>query len=132
MFREKSLLASRTLTIKSGDLAGQEITIEDWWQNVHGGESWMARVPSNSNLGSSFPPAVIQYAARVPIDNLPVDDDVLYGKIKNVGFLVHISELEGEAQEYQLGGDQKRAIGDVTTFEDIRQMEAEIGNPQRQ
>ncbi|GAI38103.1 unnamed protein product, partial [marine sediment metagenome] len=89
MFREKSLLAGRTLTIKSGDLAGQEITIEDWGQNVHGGESWMA---------SGFqPPAVIQYAARVPIDNLPVDDDVLYGEIKNVGFLVHISELEGEA-----------------------------------
>ena len=89
MFREKSSLAGKTLTIKAGQLAGQEITIKDWWQNVNGGESWMA--------GGSQPPAVIQYLRRVTIDKLPFDDDVFYGKIKNMGCLVHISELEGEA-----------------------------------
>jgi len=87
MPREKSPLAGKTLTIKSGELAGQEITIEDWWENVHG-ESWMAY--------GFQPPAVIQYAARVHVDKLPIDDDVLYGKIGNAGYLVHISELEGE------------------------------------
>jgi len=85
MPREKSLLAGKTLTIKSGELAGQEITIEDWWENVYG-ESWQ--------VASVLNPAAVQYAMRQHRDNLPLNDEVLYGKIHNFGYLVHLSELD--------------------------------------
>ena len=85
--RSKSPLAGKTVKIKRGELAGFEIIIEDWWGNLSG-KSWMASFPQ--------PAAVALYAARVRRDNLPRDDDVLYGKIANIGYLVHISELEGD------------------------------------
>lgn len=84
MPRSKSPLAGKTVKIKTGELAGLEIIIEDWWENVHGA-TWRF---------SAEVPAVMFYAARRTRDHhLPLDDDVLYGKIGNFGYLVHISEL---------------------------------------
>ena len=90
MPRCKSPLAGKTVKIKSGDLAGLEITIEDWWENVSG-KSWMA---------SGFSPAAVQYAARVQRANLPRDDDVVYGKVlSGIGCLVHVSELDRDKEK---------------------------------
>ena len=84
MENEKSELAGETVKIISGELAGSDYRVEDWWENVSG-KSWMF---SQGNM------ACIKYAVRNAKDNLPVDNDVLYGKIGAFGHLVHITEIE--------------------------------------
>ena len=61
-----------------------EFEIEDYWENVNGA-SWMV---SNGNF------AAMRYAYHAGRCRLPIDNEVVYGKIGNSGFLVHISELE--------------------------------------
>ena len=82
---ETSEFAGKTVTLNSPDPAfdGQEYHVEDWWINVTGG-SWMF---ANGN------PAAINYAIHGGTYNLPIDDNVLYGKIGGLGYLVHISEV---------------------------------------
>ena len=65
-----------------------EFRLEDWWDRVSGG-SWMT---ARGN------PAALHYAARAGFANLPVDDDVVYGKIGYLGYLAHVSEI-GEVLE---------------------------------
>lgn len=62
---------------------GAEYAIEDWWDLLTGG-SWMY---ADGN------PAALQYAIRVVAGGLPIDDQVVYGKIGSFGHLVHVSEL---------------------------------------
>ena len=83
--RETSPLAGKTVKIRAdvAGLGGQECLVEDWWQNVSGG-SWM----------DSPAPAAFQYAARSSAAGLPIDNDVLYGKVGNFGYLVHVTEVE--------------------------------------
>lgn len=61
------------------------IIVEDWWDRL-AGQSWL-------NMQQN--PAVIIYAirARQSKYSIPIDDDVLYGKYKGMGVLVHVSEL---------------------------------------
>ena len=65
------------------NFGGSEIRIEDLWKNVNG-QSWQY----------SGNPAALIYALRVLQNNLPIDDNVYYGKIGSFGHLVHESELE--------------------------------------
>lgn len=60
--------------------------IEDTWKNVTGG-SWMF---AQGN------PAALNYAMRSAFADLPIDDNVYYGKINGLGFIVHESEIEVE------------------------------------
>ncbi len=84
MKRERHPLAGKTVTIKSGKFAGEKYRLEDWWQNVSG-KSWQV---SQGN------PAALSYAMRSGLkDDLPIDDEVVYGKIGTFGHLVHVSEL---------------------------------------
>ena len=66
-------------------LAGQDYTIEDWWQNVSGC-SWM---------NSDGNPAALNYAFRTGMSGgrVPLNNEVLYGKIGMLGYLFHVSEL---------------------------------------
>lgn len=84
-YMEKSQYAGMTLKTKPNvgidplshrDLGGVDFVVEDWWKNVYG-LSWM------------FMAYAIRSAGKVPVDN-----DVLYGKVDGLGFLFHISELE--------------------------------------
>lgn len=65
-------------------VAGAEYHVEDLWQKV-AGKSWM---------DSTGNPAALHYAMRAAASNLPIDNDVLYGKIGSFGHLVHVSEIE--------------------------------------
>ena len=83
---EASPLAGSIVRIKKDakhpqipDFGGSEYRVEDWWDRV-GGKSWL-------DCGNT---ACVVYAMR----GLPVDDDVLYGKIGHLGHLVHVSEIE--------------------------------------
>jgi hypothetical protein len=68
----------------------REFVVEDWQDRVFG-KSWQ-------HVGLNANPAVIDYAMRVGLTDLPIDDDVLYGKVGNFWHLVHSSEL-GEVIE---------------------------------
>lgn len=83
MIREVSPLAGQTVKIRdeSREIGGQEYRVEDWWQNVSG-QSWTV----------SQSAAAFQYAVR-SAGQTPLDDEVLYGKIDGLGYLVHVSEL---------------------------------------
>ncbi len=84
-------LAGETATLKEDashprvkDFGGSEIQIEDYWDRVFGA-SWN-HAPAN--------PAAMIYRGRVMKQDLPGDDEVLYGKIDGLGHLVHASELQ--------------------------------------
>lgn len=84
----KSPLAGQKIKIKSetNELANLEILVEDWWDRV-AGKSWMV---------CSGNPACLNYAMRTGMSNMniPNDNEVVYGKINGLGYLVHTSELQ--------------------------------------
>lgn len=86
MHTEKHPLAGKTVKIKTGQLKDAEYRIEDWWDLLTGG-SW------GDAEGN---PAALKYAIRAGLDDVPSDDEVLYGKIGSLGHLVHTSELGEE------------------------------------
>jgi hypothetical protein len=89
---ESSELKGKTVKLPADkaslkDLAGQEYRVEDWWDIVTGG-SWMF---AEGN------PAALGYAMRSGMaSDIPMNDEVLYGKVGPFGHLIHISELGDE------------------------------------
>lgn len=79
--RRECEYAGKIVKIKE---TGEDYRVEDWCENVFG-RSWMV---ANGN------PAAMQYAIRAGVNNLPINNDVLYGKIGGMGALYHISEIE--------------------------------------
>lgn len=69
-----------------GVTEGELYQLEDWWDRVYGA-SWMN---ANGN------PAALHYAARIALGkpNIPIDNEVVYGKIHGIGVLLHVSEIE--------------------------------------
>ncbi len=65
---------------------GEDYILEDWWDRISG-ESWKY---CTSNI------AAMNYAATVAQLRLPTDDQVVYGKINGLGFLLHVTELAEE------------------------------------
>lgn len=63
---------------------GAEFRIEDWVFGRMGDRSWM---DMHGN------PAALWYSARAGLSDLPIDDEVVYGKIGSYGHMVHVSEL---------------------------------------
>lgn len=55
--------------------------LEDWQDRVYNGQSWM---------NADGNPAALLYAMRAA---LPLDNDVVYGKINGLGAMMHSSEL---------------------------------------
>lgn len=79
-------LAGKHVKIKNANdpnLDGCEFYVEDWWVNV-AGQSWKT---CDGN------PACMAYCGRVIRSGLPLNDEVVYGKIGSFGYLVHDSEL---------------------------------------
>ena len=72
-------LHGQTVMLKNG----KEYQIEDWADLVMG-IPWMF---ANGN------PAALKYAVRSAMEHLPIDNEVLYGKIGMFGELVHVSEI---------------------------------------
>lgn len=75
--------AGKTVKLTKGKFKGEEYRIEDWWHKITG-NSWMY---SEGN------PACLNYAIRSSQEDLPLDDQVLYGKIGALGYLIHESEI---------------------------------------
>lgn len=66
-----------------GDAEHIEYWVEDW-QDILFGKSW-GEMDGN--------PACLQYAVRSGLEMLPDDDECVYGKIGNLGYIVHVNEL---------------------------------------
>ena len=79
-------LAGQSVVIAGGRFGGSEFAIEDWWDTLTGG-SWMF---ADGN------PACLEYAIRSAIEALPVDDEVVYGKVDGLGKLIHASQLPAQ------------------------------------
>ena len=62
---------------------GEEFWVEDWWDRLTGG-SWMNAIGN---------PAAMFYGISSAQGNLPTDDEVIYGKIGALGYIVHQSEI---------------------------------------
>ena len=87
--KEKHVLAGKTVVLKSKspEMHDQEYKVEDYWENVSG-NSWMK--------GWGIP-ACLVYGCRVVIAELPLNDEVVYGKTRDgLGHIVHVTELGGE------------------------------------
>lgn len=85
-------LADQTIEVKfkgghpqiPGSLGTPQVfVVEDWWDHLTGG-SWMF---ADGN------PAAMIYGLRSGMNGLPMDNEVVYGKIGGMGHLVHTSEL---------------------------------------
>lgn len=76
-------LADKTVKIVSGQFAGQDYRVEDWWDRVSG-KSWM---DCDGN------PACLEYAVRSATEQTPLSDEVVYGKIGPFGKLIHVNDL---------------------------------------
>jgi hypothetical protein len=88
MHTERSPLAGTTVTINA-DLPNEgkgphSFKVEDWWDHLTG-RSWAV---SDGN------PAAMIYGMRSGIQGLPLDDEVLYGKVGLFGHLIHVSEIQ--------------------------------------
>ena len=84
-------MAHKTVKIKDGvthpqvqNFGGADFRLEDWWDRVGGG-SWMDATGN---------PAALVYAMRSGFAGLPVDNNVVYGKVGAFGHIVHVSELD--------------------------------------
>jgi len=88
MNREKYEHSGKQMKIKnfvSNGLAGKIIEVEDYWENVSG-KSWML---SDGNI------AAMNYGFRTGTQGgVPINDEVVYGKVDGLGYLLHVSELE--------------------------------------
>lgn len=69
-------------------IEGAEFVVDDWWDRINGG-SWMY---AKNNW------AAMHYGMRSALqeNSLPLDDEVVYGKIGIYGHIVHASELGEE------------------------------------
>jgi len=67
-------------------VAGAQFRVDDYWHNVSCGAGWK----QSSEAGN---PAALNYEVRRAANGLPLDDEVLYGKIGSFGHLVHVSEV---------------------------------------
>lgn len=77
--------AGQTVQVKNVSSAGVEsYEVEGYWDEITG-QSWMF---SDGN------PAAMKYGIRSGLAGLPLDDNVLYGKIGAFGHLVHVSEVQ--------------------------------------
>lgn len=83
MHSNPSSLARQTVTVDMGN-GPEAYDVEDYWDRVSG-RSWQ------DGMGNF---AAMNYAVRAGITGLPLDDEVLYGKIGSYGHLVHVSEVQ--------------------------------------
>jgi len=82
---ERKDYSGQTVRVKNVTERGtQEYRVEGYWDELTG-RSWAV---SDGN------PAAIAYAVRTGIKDLPLDDNVLYGKIGPFGHLVHVDEIQ--------------------------------------
>ena len=81
---ERFKYAREVLKTKGNGLPEGDFIAEDYWINIPPYKSWKV---SDGN------PTALNYALRIALAGIPLDDRVVYGKIDGLGFLVHESEL---------------------------------------
>lgn len=85
-------LAGKTVTLNSkakdiiqGQVVpGAKFVVEDYWDRIGGKSVWL----TTGNF------AAMNYALRNQTAGLPMDEEVVYGKINGLGHIVHVSEID--------------------------------------
>ncbi len=67
-------------------VAGADFRVESKYEVLSGGQTWREAARAGNW-------AAHNYANRVQQDGLPDDDNVYYGKVGHLGYLVHESEF---------------------------------------
>ncbi|MCQ9178713.1 hypothetical protein KMT30_06645 [Streptomyces sp. IBSBF 2953] len=83
-------LAGQTVTVTAavdGAQGPHQFRLEDWNDRVFG-QSW-THMQGN--------PVSLAYAMRSGLTGLPLDNEVVYGKVGPFAHLVHVSEIQGGA-----------------------------------
>lgn len=88
MHTEQHPQSGQTVKVDFGTTGGNiqgihEYQIEGWWDMITG-KSWML---AQGN------PAAMLYGVRSGFKRLPVDNEVVYGKVGSFGHLAHVSEI---------------------------------------
>ena len=81
--RPVTLIENNSLRIPTTEI----YMIEDWWDSITG-KSWQTATGN---------PAALEYSLRIANTSIPLDDEVVYGKLNGLGKLVHVSEIAGIA-----------------------------------
>ncbi len=76
--------AGRTILVDMGQ-GPAEYRVEDWWDHLSGAS--YSALEFLNNWGCK------NYITRVNAHGIPTDDEVLYGKIGGLDYLVHVSEI---------------------------------------
>lgn len=79
------LEAAMTPSYETIELSGEEFVVDDWWDRVNGA-SWQ---DSTDKLSFTY------NARQARAGYLPMDDEVLLGRIGNKEVLVHLAEIDG-------------------------------------
>lgn len=90
--KEPHPLAGKTIKVKTNAMPMGEMAPVPVVVDYHV-EDWIDRVAGKSWMDCQGNPACLNYAVRSAMNEFPLDDNVLYGKIEGLGHLIHISEL---------------------------------------
>jgi len=87
MKRDKHPLAGKALEFLIPQIPGERFVfeIEDWWDNISP-KPWT----ECEELGN---PACVEYGRRCIMDRRRRDNEVVYGKLRGKGLIVHNEEL---------------------------------------
>jgi hypothetical protein len=91
-------LAGQTVKLRGGVtdpvqgavVGGAEFRVEDWWDRIAG----KSGTQCDGNI------AAMHYGMRTGLAGpgaVPLDDEVVYGKIDSLGHIVHVSEIAEDA-----------------------------------
>ena len=81
-------LAGKTVSlidVSNGSVIDVRYKIEDWW-DVLGSGSW-------AGLCETVPACAIYNDRIIGLESIPFDEEVVYGKVDGLGYLIHESEL---------------------------------------
>lgn len=88
--RDPSLYAGQTVQLRAdaAELGGQPCEIVDWYERTGAGKTWRQALEEGD-------PRAQGYAVRRGLGKLPLDDEVLFGRVDGMGQLIHVSEIQG-------------------------------------
>lgn len=82
-------LVGKTVTIVRGEYRGKIFKVQDYWDRLTG-LSWIIARGNSTCL---------DYGRRVDKENLPMDNEVLFGHIGHRSLLMHVSDLIDEQEQ---------------------------------
>lgn len=84
--------AGQLVPITTGEFAGQQCRIEDWWDRI-AGSSWFTSCGNSAAINYGLR-AVTDFSTGKSKEVPPFDNEVIWGRIDGQWHIIHISEFE--------------------------------------